>query len=130
MGFKYFGIRCLWLQRSHWYRHRLIPPASYGVAQALVPPEDIPNAVDFISSGQSVGVVVFLAIASTVYNSEAIKAVTPILPGVASSEVEAAIAGTSSLIFTTLDAATSAKWWILLSRPWTRRMWLSSLVER
>ena len=83
--------------------------ASYGVSQALVAPEDIPNAVGFISIGQSVGVVVFLAIAGTVFSNEAIKAIVPILPGVPETEVEAAIAGTSSGVFETLDAATRAR---------------------
>ncbi|KAI4159810.1 MAG: hypothetical protein LQ342_006321 [Letrouitia transgressa] len=83
--------------------------ASYGVSQALVEPHDLPNAVGFISIGQSVGVVVFLAIAGTVFSNEAIKAIIPILPNVPESEVEAAIAGTSSGIFDTLDTDTRAR---------------------
>ncbi|KAL8729269.1 MAG: hypothetical protein Q9166_004890 [cf. Caloplaca sp. 2 TL-2023] len=83
--------------------------ASYGVSQALVSPDDIPNAVGFISIGQSVGVVVFLAIAGTVFNNEAVKAVTPILTGVSETDVEAAIAGTSSAIFESLDERTRSR---------------------
>lgn len=52
---------------------------------------------------------VFLAIAGTVFSNEAIKAITPILPNVPESEVEAAIAGTSSGIFETLDTDTRAR---------------------
>lgn len=83
--------------------------ASYGVSQALVDPEDIPNAIGFISVGQSVGAVLFLSVAGTIFNNEAIKAVTPILVGVSETEVEGAIAGTSSSIFETLDEATRAR---------------------
>ncbi|KAI4232034.1 MAG: hypothetical protein LQ349_005244 [Xanthoria aureola] len=83
--------------------------ASYGVSQALVDPEDIPNAIGFISIGQSIGVVLFLSVAGTIFNNEAIKAVTPILVGVSETEVEGAIAGTSSSIFETLDEATRAR---------------------
>ncbi|KAL8752878.1 MAG: hypothetical protein Q9199_005439 [Rusavskia elegans] len=82
--------------------------ASYGVSQALVDPEDIPNAIGFISIGQSIGVVLFLSVAGTIFNDEAIKAVTPILVGVSETEVEGAIAGTSSSIFETLDEVTRA----------------------
>ena len=83
--------------------------ASYGVSQALVNPEDIPNAIGFISIGQSIGVVFFLSVAGTIFNNEAIKTVTPILVGVTEAEVEGAIAGTSSSIFETLDEATRAR---------------------
>ncbi|KAI4254387.1 MAG: hypothetical protein L6R42_007212, partial [Xanthoria sp. 1 TBL-2021] len=83
--------------------------ASYGVSQALLDPEDIPNAIGFISIGQSIGVVLFLSVAGTIFNNEAIKAVTPILVGVSETEVEGAIAGTRSSIFETLDEATRAR---------------------
>ncbi|KAL8643685.1 MAG: hypothetical protein Q9226_008188 [Calogaya cf. arnoldii] len=83
--------------------------ASYGVSQALVSPEDIPNAIGFISIGQSIGVVLFLSVAGTIFSNEAIKAVTPILVGVSEAEVEGAIAGTSSSIFESLDEATRAR---------------------
>ncbi len=83
--------------------------ASYGVSQALVPPEDIPNAVGFMSIGQSVGTVLFLSIAGTIFSNEAIKAVTPILVGVSEADVEGAIAGTSSSVFATLDGTTRAR---------------------
>ncbi|KAL8669403.1 MAG: hypothetical protein Q9168_006003 [Polycauliona sp. 1 TL-2023] len=83
--------------------------ASYGVSQALVPPEDLPNAIGFISIGQSLGVVVFLSVAGTIFNNEAIKAVKPILVSFSESDVEEAIAGTSSAIFETLDETTRAR---------------------
>ena len=83
--------------------------ASYGVSQALVPPEEIPNAIGFISIGQSLGVVLFLSVAGTIFSNEAIKAVTPILVGVSETEVEGAIAGTSSGIFETLDRVTRVR---------------------
>ncbi|KAL8993244.1 MAG: hypothetical protein Q9169_006495 [Polycauliona sp. 2 TL-2023] len=83
--------------------------ASYGVSQALIAPEDIPNAIGFISIGQHLGVVFFLSAAGTIFNNEAIKAVTPILVGVSGTKVEGAIAGTSSLTFATLDEVTRAR---------------------
>ncbi|KAL8896730.1 MAG: hypothetical protein Q9192_002931 [Flavoplaca navasiana] len=83
--------------------------ASYGVSQALVPPEETPSAIGFISIGQSLGVVLFLSVAGTIFSNEAIKAVTPILVGVSETEVEGSIAGTSSGIFETLDEVTRAR---------------------
>ncbi|KAL8992057.1 MAG: hypothetical protein Q9169_007409 [Polycauliona sp. 2 TL-2023] len=83
--------------------------ASYGVSQVLVPPEDVPSVIGFISIGQHLGVVLFLSAAGTIFNNEAIKAVTPILVGVSGTKVEGAIAGTSSSTFATLDEVTRAR---------------------
>ncbi|KAL8675917.1 MAG: hypothetical protein Q9186_007505 [Xanthomendoza sp. 1 TL-2023] len=81
----------------------------YGVSQALVSPTDIPNAVAFISFGQSMGVVVFLAIAGTVFSNEAVEDITQILTGFSKEDIETAIAGTRSSIFGSLDETTKAR---------------------
>ncbi|KAL8779236.1 MAG: hypothetical protein Q9213_007043 [Squamulea squamosa] len=79
------------------------------VSQALVSPEEIPNAIGFISIGQSVGAVVFMAVAGIIFNNEAVKAVKPILVKVSEKNVEGAIVGTTSSIFANLDEAMRAR---------------------
>ncbi|KAL8959126.1 MAG: hypothetical protein Q9183_005691, partial [Haloplaca sp. 2 TL-2023] len=83
--------------------------ADYGVSQALLGPESIPNAVGFTAIGQNVGVTVFLAIAGAVFNNQAVKSLAPLLPDMAEGNMKELIAGTSSQIFATLDDETRAE---------------------
>ena len=83
--------------------------ADYGVSQALLGPESIPNAVGFTAVGQNVGVAVFLAIAGAVFNNQAVKSLAHLLPHMAESKMKEAIAGTSGEIFATLDDVTKAE---------------------
>ncbi|KAL8790236.1 MAG: hypothetical protein Q9195_006459 [Heterodermia aff. obscurata] len=73
--------------------------ASFGVSQALVAPEEIPDAVGLISVGQSVGIATSLAIAGAIYQNEAYTAIAPLLPpSIPAAEIRSAIAGTSSAV--------------------------------
>ncbi|CAF9916252.1 MAG: hypothetical protein HETSPECPRED_002805 [Heterodermia speciosa] len=73
--------------------------ASFGVSQALVAPEEIPDAVGLISVGQSIGIVISLAIAGSIYQNEAYTAIKPLLPpSIPAPEIRSAIAGTSSAV--------------------------------
>ncbi|KAL8958440.1 MAG: hypothetical protein Q9193_004505 [Seirophora villosa] len=83
--------------------------ASFGVSQALVGPEDIPDAVGLISVGQSVGIVISLAIAGAIYQNTGFGAVQPLLPSLPPSDVRSAIAGTNSVVLESLTVATRSK---------------------
>jgi len=76
--------------------------SSFAVVQALVPVHDLSNAVGFMSVGQDLGIVVFLAVAGTVYQNTAIKNIMKSVPGTSIDEVFKIIAGTSNPAFTTL----------------------------
>jgi hypothetical protein len=79
------------------------------VAQAIVEPHNIPNAVGFISLGQCAGFTICLAIINNVLINGAQKRLTLILPNLTSEQVQATIAGTGSSIFNGLDQATQTK---------------------
>ena len=76
--------------------------SSFAVVQALVPVHDLSNAVGFMSVGQDLGIVVFLAIAGTMYQNIAIKNIMKSIPGTSTDEVFNIIAGTSNPVFTAL----------------------------
>ncbi|KAL9018349.1 MAG: hypothetical protein Q9185_004318 [Variospora sp. 1 TL-2023] len=65
--------------------------ASFSVSQALVGPEDIPDAVGLISVGQSVGIVISLAIAGAIYQNTGFGAVQPLLPSLSPSNVRSKV---------------------------------------
>ena len=102
--------------------------AGYGVTQALLKPEEITDAVGFMSFGihlsiafqvpslsfssylevcgnvnstgehlgQSMGIVISLAIAGTIFQNRAVSNVVSILPSVDTSSLHSAITGTDS----------------------------------
>ncbi|KAL8827119.1 MAG: hypothetical protein Q9191_003377 [Dirinaria sp. TL-2023a] len=77
--------------------------ASFGVSQALVSPKEISDAVGLISVGQSVGIVLSLAMAGAIYQNESYHAITPLLPPpVTPFDVRSLIAGTNSEVFQNL----------------------------
>lgn len=76
--------------------------SSFAVVQALVSVDDLSNAVGFMSVGQDLGIVVFLAVAGTVYQNTAIKNIMSSVPGTSMDEVFKIIAGTSNPAFTAL----------------------------
>ncbi|KAI9785099.1 MAG: hypothetical protein M1816_000510 [Peltula sp. TS41687] len=76
--------------------------ASFAVVQALVAPEEIINAVGFMSVAQDMGIVVLLAIAGTIYQNIAIQKIQQVLPGTPGATVQAVITGTSNPAFQSL----------------------------
>lgn len=78
--------------------------ASFSVAQAIVEPHNIPNAVGFISLGQVSGLTIALAIVNSVLVNGAQDRLTKILPSLSKDAVQGAIAGVNSMIFDGLDA--------------------------
>jgi hypothetical protein len=83
--------------------------AGFSVAQAIVEPHNIPNAVGFISLGQCAGFTICLAIINNVLINGAENRLSVILPNLDPTEVQATIAGTGSSIFTGLDSATQTR---------------------
>ncbi|KAK2749204.1 hypothetical protein FQN57_006819 [Myotisia sp. PD_48] len=78
--------------------------AGFPVVQVLVPPEEISNAIGFISVAQSTGITVFYAIAGSVYLNQAVRFVGRVLPSsYSASDIRGMAAGTSSEGFTELD---------------------------
>ncbi|KZF22064.1 MFS general substrate transporter [Xylona heveae TC161] len=76
--------------------------ASFSVAQAKVPPQEVPLAIGYISCGQLSGATITLAIANTVFLNLAGKKIQHILPHVPYTQIQAAIAGASSTFIKTL----------------------------
>lgn len=100
--------------------------SGFSIAQALVSPSEIPNAVSFMSignkrklnscvsgmliiqTGQSFGILFGLGVAGAVFQTKAVAYVSPILTDLSPSDVRAAIAGTSSTVFDGLADSTRA----------------------
>lgn len=79
--------------------------AGFSVTQALLEPEEITDAVGFMSFGQSIGIVISLAIAGAIFQNRAVSNVVSILPGVDISGLRSAITGTDSAYFASLSPA-------------------------
>ena len=77
--------------------------ASFAVAQAKVPPTDIPVAVAFIGCAQITGICVCFAIAYSVFLNTATNQIASILPNATTSEIQQSIIGVGSSLFSTLD---------------------------
>ena len=77
--------------------------APFAIAQWLVPPEEIPLAVGFITCAQVAGVTISLAVANAVFLNLAENSITDLLPGVAKADVQAAITGVGGAFLRTLD---------------------------
>ena len=76
--------------------------ASFSVAQAKVPPADVPTAVSFISCAQILSWAVSFAIGYSAFMNTATNQITLSLPGTSRSDIQAAIRGVGSPIFKTL----------------------------
>ena len=67
--------------------------ASFSVAQAVVDPENVAQAIGFITLAQFLGLNISLAIANSVFLNESEKKILEILPNASASEIQAAIEG-------------------------------------
>ncbi|KAJ5525432.1 MFS drug efflux transporter [Penicillium frequentans] len=72
--------------------------ASFSVAQASVSLDMVASASGFITCAQVVGTTIALAIANSVFLNESQRSITHLLPNISIQEVEAVIAGTSTLV--------------------------------
>ena len=75
----------------------------FSLAQAKVPPPEIPLAIGFITNGQVTGVVVSLAIANSIFLNQSANKIAELLPGTPTAEIQSAIAGVGSNFFQTLS---------------------------
>lgn len=100
--------------------------AGFAVSQMLVNPEEITEVVGFMSvgiyiqtkcfkcrpadqkTGQSMGIVISLAIAGAIFQNQAVSNVFSILPNVEESSLRGAITGTDSSYFSTLSPSDRA----------------------
>jgi len=76
--------------------------AGFAVGQAISPKVEAEAAISFIMQGQLLGVIVSLAIAGSIFITEAIKGLSGIFPNVPVSDVKDAIAGTNAEFLKTL----------------------------
>ena len=83
--------------------------APFSVAQARVTEDLVPLVTAFISCGQISGIVLSLAIATSVFVNEATRKLAVILPGESKSAIQATIAGARSDVLGRLDAVDRQK---------------------
>ncbi|KAI1132338.1 major facilitator superfamily-domain-containing protein [Nemania abortiva] len=82
--------------------------AGFGIVQSLVSPEEIADAIGAMTISQDLGMVLFLAIAGSMFHNLAVQNVGAVLPDVAQSDIGDLIAGTSSATFQMLSDADKA----------------------
>ncbi|RYC62530.1 hypothetical protein CHU98_g3697 [Xylaria longipes] len=82
--------------------------AGFGIVQSLVSSEEITNTVGAMTISQDLGMVLFLAIAGSMFHNLAVQKVGAVLPDVAQSDIGDLIAGTSSATFQMLSDADKA----------------------
>ncbi|CAD6441947.1 2f7a18d7-e586-4b93-8b0c-640762a50d6d [Sclerotinia trifoliorum] len=82
---------------------------SFAVSQALVSAEEIPDVVGFQSFGQSTAIVFALAIDGTIFQNEAIKKLSKLLPNLNRATIQGMVAGTDSAYYDSLDAVNREK---------------------
>jgi hypothetical protein len=74
----------------------------FAVAQAISPKFESEAAISFVMQGQLLGLIITLAIAGSVFITDAIKGLTAIFPNVSSADIKGAIAGTNAEFLKTL----------------------------
>lgn len=80
-----------------------IVQAGFSVAQASVDPSMIPVAIGFITCGQIAGATISLAIANAVFLNGSVRDIGKILVNESAAQIQAAVAGSNSELFGTLD---------------------------
>jgi hypothetical protein len=76
--------------------------AGFSVVQAMVPFEDINNAVGFMSIGQALGGIALLGAAGSIFQNVGVRDLAPILPNATPAEVQSILAGSGSALFQSL----------------------------
>ncbi|OJJ04859.1 hypothetical protein ASPVEDRAFT_153183 [Aspergillus versicolor CBS 583.65] len=79
--------------------------AGFAVAQSLVPANEIPMAVGFITCAQVGGSAIALSIANTVFLNRATTQAAALLPGVSADGIQALISGANHALLDSLDEA-------------------------
>ncbi|KAJ5847628.1 hypothetical protein N7455_011585 [Penicillium solitum] len=79
--------------------------AGFSVAQPLVPPEEIPMAVGFMTCAQVGGSAIALSIANTLFLNRATVQIQNLLPTESEITIQAMISGANAALLDSLDAA-------------------------
>lgn len=77
--------------------------ASFSVAQSLVPPEEIPMAVGFMTCAQVGGSAIALSVANTLFLNRATVQIMDLLPNQSQASVQAMISGANSALLDSLN---------------------------
>ncbi|RAQ60180.1 MFS drug efflux transporter [Aspergillus flavus] len=77
--------------------------AGFAVVQSLVPVKDISNAVGAMAISQDLGMVIFLAMAGSIYQNLALQKVTQAMPTLSAADITNLVAGTSSHTYKALS---------------------------
>ncbi|KAL8833882.1 MAG: hypothetical protein Q9170_004029 [Blastenia crenularia] len=83
--------------------------APFAIAQWIVPEQEIPLAVGFITCAQVAGVTISLAVANAVFLNLSQNSIQRILPGVPKEDVQAAISGAGGTFLRTLPLDTQKR---------------------
>ncbi|KAJ5589345.1 hypothetical protein N7537_012023 [Penicillium hordei] len=79
--------------------------AGFSVAQSLVPPEEIPMAVGFMTCAQVGGSAIALSIANTLFLNRATVQIMDLLPTESETTIQAMISGANTALLDSLNAA-------------------------
>ncbi|KAL5356460.1 major facilitator superfamily domain-containing protein [Aspergillus floccosus] len=82
--------------------------AGFPVVQSLVELKDIPNAVGAMAVCQDLGMVIFLAMAGSIYQNLALQKVTQAMPALSAAQITNLVAGTSSRTYKALSESERA----------------------
>ncbi|KAE8423264.1 major facilitator superfamily-domain-containing protein [Aspergillus pseudocaelatus] len=77
--------------------------AGFAVVQSLVPLKEIPNAVGAMAISQDLGMVIFLAMAGSIYQNLALQKVAQTMPALSAADITNLVAGTSSRAYKALS---------------------------
>ncbi|KAE8347844.1 hypothetical protein BDV24DRAFT_157322 [Aspergillus arachidicola] len=77
--------------------------AGFAVVQSLVPLKDISNAVGAMAISQDLGMVIFLAMAGSIYQNLTLQKVTQAMPALSAADITNLVAGTSSRTYQALS---------------------------
>lgn len=85
-----------------------IAQAGFSVAQAKVPPHEVPLAIGFITFAQIGGATIALSMSNSIFLNEATRNIARLLPNVPRSQIQGAITGAGSTLLSRLDPALRA----------------------
>ena len=101
--------------------------ASFVVAQAKVAPSEVPVAVAFIGCAQITGICLAFSIAYSIFINTATNQISTLLPEATRSQIQAAIVGVKSNVFTQLPDTTKAAVLGVISNS-IKNVWIQTLT--
>ena len=101
--------------------------APFSIAQAKVPPKDIPVALAFIGCGQITGITLAFSIGYSVFINSATNQISALLPLTSSSDIQQAIIGVNSKVLETLPTDTRMQVLVAVNNS-IRNVWIQILA--